>query len=115
MQRPIEVMQLVDFFLLWQRSLDTAVRVQSARLIRKGLDWNRGPMLDCRYRGRRGSGAPDECSVAVLIDKIQCFNQSEGCIYVHYACGDQLSALADSKRSPAIDRRVSVKNEPLVA
>ena len=80
----------------------------------------RGSTLDCRYRGRRDSGTPDECSVAVLIDEIQCFNQNEGCFHVHYVCehcayDDQLSALADSERSPAINRRVSVENEPLVA
>ena len=80
----------------------------------------RGPALDCRYRGRRDSGTPDECSVAVLIDEIQCFNQNEGCFHVHYVCvhcayDGQLSALADSERRPAINRRVSVENEPLVA
>ena len=105
----MEVMQLVDFFLLSKRSTDTAESIQSARLIGQALHWNRGPTLDCLYRGRRGSGTPDECSVAVLIDEIQCFNQNEGCVYVHCACGDQLSALADSKRSLAIDRRVSVE------
>jgi len=102
-------MRSVDFFLLSKRSLDTAARVQPARLIGQALDWNRGPTLDCLYRGSGGSGTSDECSVAVPIDEIQCFNQNEGCVYVHCACGDQLSTLADSKRSPAIDRRVSVE------
>jgi hypothetical protein len=108
-------MRLVVFFLLLKRSSDAAARIHSTRSIRQALDWNRGPTLDRVYRGRRGSGTPDECSVAGLIDEIQCFNQNEGCVYVHCACGDQLSAFADSERSPAIDRRVSVRNEPLVA
>jgi hypothetical protein len=113
-------MRLVVFFRLLRRSLDAAASIHSPRSIGQALDWKRGPTLDCRYRGRRGSGTPDECSVAVLIDEIQCFNQNEGCVHVHYACvhcacGDQLSALADSERSPAINRRVSVENEPLVA
>jgi hypothetical protein len=113
-------MQLVDFFLLSKHSSDAAASTLSSWSIGQALYWKRGPTFDCRYRGRRDSGTPDECSVAVLIDEIQCFNQNEGCFHVHYVCvhcayDDQLSALADSERSPAINRRVSVENEPLVA
>jgi hypothetical protein len=114
MDRPIEVMQLIDFFLLSQRSSDAAASIHSSRSIGQAFYWKRGPMLDCRYRGSRCSGTPDECSVAVLINEIQCINQNEGCFHVHYVCvhcayDDQLSALADYERSPAIYRRVSVE------
>jgi len=41
--------------------------------------------------------------------RVNTFNQKNGHARAHGACRDQLSALADSKRSPAIDRRVSVE------
>jgi len=36
-------------------------------------------------------------------------------IGVDCTCANQLSALADHERSPAIDRRVSMENKPFVA
>src|SRR6476620_11397221 len=55
MDRPIEVMQLIDFFLLSQRSSEAAARIHSNRSIWHAFYWKRGSMLDCRCRGRRNS------------------------------------------------------------
>jgi len=67
-----EVMQLVDFFLLSKHSSDAGASTHSSWSIGQAFYCKPGPTLDCHYRARRNSGTPDECSVAVLIDEIQC-------------------------------------------
>jgi hypothetical protein len=110
----------------WKRgpTFDCRYCGKATLIPRKVLNWKRAPTLDCRYRGRSGSGRWKR-SVAMLTGEIQCFNQREGfvhvrCAWVHYArayfaWGEQLSALADYERSPAIYRRVWLENERLVA